>query len=430
MYLHSNADYSGRASTLVGQLVNNHDPNYGVGSLTCSVYDTAWVAMVIKNINGQRRWLFPSSFQYLMSHQQQDGGWQTSRSDLDGILNTLAALLAYCKHLRHPLQLTPPEDLILRKDRAIYFLETQFSKYHIESTVTATSQPFFSRLLQMLEQENIHFTFPGKDSLVHERGRKTPNQSLAALYGNTRISAAHQLESRVGEIDFDRVSQHKICGSMMASPAATAAYLMSCTAWDDEAEAYLHHIVSIGDSKSVGGVPSKFPTTVFEVTHVISTFLENGFTPQDLGVQVLDKAAGFLHDCLQLESGVTGFAPYVEPDADNTAQAISTLCLLGRSVSPQGLINQYESHENFKTYTQDGNASFSTNCQILQSLLDLLPANPQLIPQIEKCVRYICSVWWTTNGQVEDHSVSAMITRNLRKLNAANRTHHRIIQLC
>lgn len=411
MYLQKGADYAARASTLIGQLINDHDPNYGVGSLTCSVYDTAWVAMVVKNVDGQRQWLFPSSFQYLMDRQQHDGGWQTGSSDADGILHTLAALLAYCRHTRYPLQLTLPEDMRYKKDRAIYFLETQFSKCDVDSIITATLQPFFSRLLQMLEQEGINFSFPRKDSLVHERGRKTPNQSLAKLYGNASTLATHNLESQIGQVDFDRVGHHKICGSMTASPAATAAYLMNCTSWDDEAEAYLHHIVSVGHSKSVGGVPSRFPTTVFEVTHVISTLLENGFTPQALGAQALDNAAGFLYDCLQLESGVTGFAPYVESDAINTAQAISTLCLLGRTVSPQGLINRYETCENFKTYTQDRNPSFSTNCHVLQSLLDLLPGNNNHMPQIEKCIGFICSLWWTTNGRIEDQSVSGQTPR-------------------
>lgn len=417
MYLHEGADYAARASILVGQLINDHDPRYGVGSLTCSVYDTAWVAMVIKNVDGQRRWLFPSSFEYLLINQQHDGGWQTSSSDADGILNTLAALLAFCRHIGYPLQLTALEDLKYKKDRALYFLETKFSKCDVESTITVRLQPFFSRLLHMLEQEGIYFSFPGKEVLMNERGRKTPNHNLATLYSNIRTSAAHNLESRFGEVDFNRVGHHKVCGSMMASPAATAAYLMGCTMWDDEAEAYLHHIVSVGNGTSAGGVPSKFPTTVFEVTGVLSILLDNGFTPQDLGTQALDNAAGFLNECLQLESGVTGFAPYVESDADNTARAISTLSLLGRNISPQGLIVQYETRESFKTYTQDRNPSFRTNCHVLQSLLDLLPSNSQQIPQIEKCITFICSMWWTTNGRIEDQSVSGRTPRISRKAN-------------
>lgn len=130
--------------------------------------------------------------------------------------------------------------------------------------------------------------------------------------------------------------------------------------------------------------------------------LENGFTRQTLGERHLQSATAFLEDCLAIESGVTGFAPYVESDADNTARAISTLCQLGRPASPAGLLIRYETREYFKTYTQDRTPSFRTNCLVLKALLDLIPGNRDQVMQIEKCVKFITNCWWTTNGQVED----------------------------
>lgn len=50
--------------------------------------------MVSKVIDGRRQWLFPDSSQYVLDKQLPDGGWESYASDLDGILNTMAALLA------------------------------------------------------------------------------------------------------------------------------------------------------------------------------------------------------------------------------------------------------------------------------------------------------------------------------------------------
>lgn len=68
------------------------------------------------------------------------------------------------------------------------------------------------------------------------------------------------------------------------------------------------------------------------------------------------------------------------------------------------MIVRYETREYFKTYTQDRNPNFGTNCLVLKALLDLLPGNSEQMPQIETTVRFITNFWWTANGQIEDNS--------------------------
>ena len=67
--------------------------------MSVSIYDTAWVSMISKNRGGNRYWIFPKSFELILDSQSQEGGWQQYASDVDGILNSMAALLLM---LRHP----------------------------------------------------------------------------------------------------------------------------------------------------------------------------------------------------------------------------------------------------------------------------------------------------------------------------------------
>jgi hypothetical protein len=93
-------------SRLVCDILDFHDERYGMGTMTCSVYDTAWVANVYKTVGGIPQYLFPSSFFAILRAQSEDGGWvghfsgeteYTRRSPLnlpDSILSTMASLYA------------------------------------------------------------------------------------------------------------------------------------------------------------------------------------------------------------------------------------------------------------------------------------------------------------------------------------------------
>src|SRR5687768_11930033 len=63
-------------------------------SFTPAIYDTAWLSMVHRSIDGNIEWLFPRCWDYILSTQQEDGTWPLYAAPVDGILNTLASMLA------------------------------------------------------------------------------------------------------------------------------------------------------------------------------------------------------------------------------------------------------------------------------------------------------------------------------------------------
>lgn len=65
------------------------------GTFSTAIYDTAWLSMVHRNIEGHVFWCFPESFEYLFQYQRDDEMWDTYTSPIDGLLNTVAGLSLY-----------------------------------------------------------------------------------------------------------------------------------------------------------------------------------------------------------------------------------------------------------------------------------------------------------------------------------------------
>ncbi len=261
-----------RAQNLVHQLADGCD-NYNLGSATVSIYDTAWVSMISKTINGYDQWLFPESFRYILDNQLPDGSWESYASLEDGILNTMAALLALKKHSK-----TLPaghKALSLHLDvsisKAKRSLEDKLHRWDVASGVNVGFEILVPAMLAMLETEDLLFQFPGRQCLQEIREEKMAKFDPRKLY-NAPTTFLHSLEAFIGVVDFDRLCQYKTLGSMMCSPASTAVYLMHTSCWDAEAESYLHKVILEGHGKGSGGVPSVFPMPVFEITWVRSKY--------------------------------------------------------------------------------------------------------------------------------------------------------------
>jgi hypothetical protein len=255
-------DVEFQARKLVEQVSRGCTSQYE-GTWTPSVYDTAWISMIQKTDGS---WLFPESFDYILLQQRSGSGWNGHSSDVDGILNTMAALLAIEKHLAtiNELSIERTEDLIVRKEHGFNYLQQALNDWNVRSCVHVGFELIVPALLKMLESYGNKLIFPEKQVLLDINALKMKNFHPSMLYGRAQTTALHSLEAFIDMIDFTKLQHHKVGGSMMGSPSATAVYLMQSPSWDHEAEAYLRECVQYGGGYGLGSVPSAYPCSFFE----------------------------------------------------------------------------------------------------------------------------------------------------------------------
>lgn len=255
-----------RAKSIVEYLAGSVDnPYHGSSSMTPSVYDTAWVAMVSKEQqNASIQWLFPECFQSVLESQTSEGGFGGHHAEVDGILNTMAAVLALVKHEKNPsfTGCATVLDLRDRIDRGRKYLEQRLQAWDVEATVHVGFEILVPSLLGMLVHEGLSFKFQGLDTLMSMHRQKLGRHSTAVWSHKTTL--LHSLEAFDGRVDFDLMAKHLSNGAMMGSPSSTAAYLMNRSNWDNDAETYLRFVVTAGK----GWLPSAFPISIFEITWV------------------------------------------------------------------------------------------------------------------------------------------------------------------
>ena len=269
MAVPGNLNLNERACALTNQIADSLNKEYGVGTVTPSVYDSAWVSMVEKEIDGEKRWLFPESFRYILEQQDLNGSWKSYADETDGIVNTLAALLSLMKH-RAALNSSDSallNDIESRISRATVAIEKMLQAWKVEAATTCAFEVIVPAHLDLLAENGVHLEFDGKAQLMKLFRDKISALDSEQLSGQKTSTISYSLEAFL-HLNFDNIRHQTAFGSMLGSPSSTAAYLMRTSHWDEEAERYLRWTINTGSGKGDGSVPNVFPTTTFEMAWV------------------------------------------------------------------------------------------------------------------------------------------------------------------
>ena len=99
-------------------------------------------------------------------------------------------------------------------------------------------------------------------------------------------------------------------------------------------------------------------------------------------------------------------------DVDDTAKGLLALSLLGEPVSPDPMIKVFEADDHFRTFGEERDPSFTSNCHVLQALLNEKDVC-RYSSQILKTTEFICNFWWRNDGQLKDKWVRGALDCSL-----------------
>ncbi|KAJ5921344.1 terpenoid cyclases/Protein prenyltransferase [Penicillium verhagenii] len=362
------------------------------GSFTPSIYDSAWMSMVYKGQDSEQEWMFPQCLQYVLSLQQPDGAWPGFCSPVDGILSTGASLLALLNRRERTSMKDEQSDISQRIERAIDSLHNILRDWDVAKSDQVGFEVIVPSILRLIAQYDVHFTFPGQETLSIMHAKKMQKFHPQILYSDLQTTMLHSLEAFVGVVDFDMLKHHcTVENGVMASPAATSAYLMQIKEWDSCAEDYLNRVVRFAGDCS-GGVPAAFPTCNFELSWTLSTLFLHVGLPNEDQISHLHPLQVILKTITAQQNGLIGWAPGIMPDPDDTARVLMTINFLGSQVDFTPMVTKFRSHPCFKTYEMERNPSLSANCNVLLALVS--SDNPgAYVEEITAVLNYLLGAW-------------------------------------
>ena len=263
-----------------------------------------------------------------MDQQLGNGAWPSYATKADGILNTMAAILAINMHHRNPeyyIKENPKdrqsnEDLDGHIVRGRNALETMLQHWDVKSAVHPGFELLVPKLLRILDHEGFPFSgFTGHDDLMQlhyaklrELGVSTVDEALSnkTVLWNLEAFIGLADPEFFGDFTADQVAHHLTPhGSMMGSPAATAAYSLYDRTNDPLVYSHLQRAYGLGtfDPNVHGGISPMFPASLRIPALVVTTLLGAGYSPQDLDDDICLQMVTHILGHVYTHSGTIGF---------------------------------------------------------------------------------------------------------------------------
>ncbi len=358
----------------------------GIGRISPSAYDTAWIA----RLQSQMPELADAALEWLRANQLPDGSWGVSEffHYHDRLICTLSATAA--------LQQAGKNGDSARITRALDFLAKHGKDIDL-NPVGATIA--FEMIAPTLVQEiKVNCTNGNGNHLISiasgsETKTKARQKKLAAIpsgmisrYTTMAHSAEMAGNDEIHIIDWSRLAEEN--GSVGFSPAATSYYILSGQGEEQKAKEHLLDVFQDGNSPTVSSID------LFEIIWSLWNLQIANLSFLDFNQ--VNKHLDFIEASWVFGLGTAFAFGYTPKDGDETSMACEVLVRGGREPDLSAVL-YYEDEDFFRCYPNESDPSLSTNVHVLGALHQAGFESDH--PSVQKTLRYLkvkqsADGWW------------------------------------
>nr|QEV81853.1 terpene synthase 14 [Prunella vulgaris] len=309
----------------------------GDGRISVSPYDTAWVAL-IKDLEGRNAPQFPSSLEWIVQNQLEDGSWGDEKffCIYDRLVNTIACVVALRSWSVHAEKVM----------KGVTYIKENVDKLkegNVEH-MTCGFEVVFPALLQRAKSlgiEELPYDAEVIREIYHTREQKLKRIPLEIMH-KVPTSLLFSLEAGLENLEWDKLLKLQSAdGSFLTSPSSTAFAFMQTK--DEKCYQFIKNTVDTFN----GGAPHTYPVDVFGRLWAIDRLQRLGIS-RFFESEIAD-CIGHIHK-FWTDKGVFSGRESDFCDIDDTSMGVRLMRMHGYNVDPNVLRNFQQKDGKFSCY--------------------------------------------------------------------------------